>query len=101
MTLLSFFLASAVAAIPSIDYPIPDQYKGEATVNVYMTTPEKINEICGAPPEGIIKLGCYDIENDRLIVGNPCNYTKDMKDKKTFGYLLCHEKAHKNGWRHP
>lgn len=97
---VTFAFALAVASIPSINYPIPQQYqKGAVAVVHFVDTQEEIDMACGKAPEGRIKMGCMT-DSGELVVDNPCNHKKEMKDKKTFTFLMCHEKAHINGWRH-
>jgi hypothetical protein len=92
------YLALALKG-PSIDFPIPDEYKKGATTYVQMVdTQAEIDTACGVAPEGMVKLGCLAPGN-YLVVGNPCNYP-EANDKTSFAYLMCHEKAHTNGWRH-
>lgn len=92
--------ALVVANIPSINYPIPEEYKKGAVAVVHMVdSQEEIDMACGKAPEGRVKLGCMT-DGGELVVSNPCNHKKEMLDKDTFTYLLCHEKAHVNGWRH-
>ena len=88
------------ANIPTIELPIPPQYQKGAVATVhFVDTQEEIEMACGKAPKGRIKLGCLT-DGGELVVGNPCNYKEDMKNKESFGYLMCHEKAHKNGWLH-
>ncbi len=99
------FVTVAFAAIialppPSIEMPIPEQYqKGAVTVVHMVDSYEEIELACGKALPGRTKLGCMT-EGGELVVGNPCLYKEDMKNNETFGYLMCHEKAHVNGWRH-
>ena len=39
-------------------------------------------------------------KNKKLILPNPCLYPEE-KDVDSYAHLLCHEKAHVNGWHHP
>lgn len=59
---------------------------------------DEITQACGPATEGKIKLGC-ETEAGELVVGNPCLYP-EVNDVKSFAHLMCHEKAHVNGWRH-
>lgn len=86
-------------SIPSIELPIPEQYKGDATVVVKQVSLIDVPTYCGTAEEGRIRLGCYDPQKNMIVVINSCHYP-EAKTPGTFAHLMCHEKAHKNGWRH-
>lgn len=86
---------------PTVDEVIPEEYKGSATVNVQFEEPHDVEWYClngNYSPEYII-YACYKSDKDLIIAPNPCLYP-ESKIVGTFAHLMCHEKAHKNGWRH-
>lgn len=93
-------LLELIAAIASINLPIPEQYKGPATATVRMVdTQEDIERWCGKAEPPKTRMGCLD-DTGAIVILNPCKDKEDMQDKFSVGYLMCHEKAHVNGWRH-
>lgn len=93
-------LLELAAIVASINIPIPEQYKGPATVTVRMVASYQEVELwCGKASPKMTRLGCLD-DYGAIVIVNPCKNDKDMQDKDSVGYLLCHEKAHVNGWRH-
>jgi hypothetical protein len=83
----------------SASFTIPVQYQGGATFLItVVTTQQELNHYCGIAPVGYRYDGCK-LDNGTVVVGNPCFY-KEAKDIHSFAHLLCHEKAHVNGWDH-
>lgn len=96
---MNVFPIGVVLAFASINFPIPQEYQGGAVVTVhFVDTQEEIDSACGKAPAGMTKLGC-ETEAGELVVPNPCSYP-EAKNDDSFAHLMCHEKAHKNGWRH-
>ena len=81
-------------------YNIPKQYQGnpDHPVSVIFVWPKDVNTYCGndTPLERTF-LACE--KGGTLIMPNPCLYP-EMKDVDSYAHLLCHEKAHINGWNH-
>lgn len=94
-------LASLLCMSNTNDLPIPVQYQGGAAILVHMVDDQKtLDTICGAAPAGMQKLGCQTAVNGvEIVVMNPCRYP-EATDPKSFAHLMCHEKAHVNGWKH-
>ena len=96
MNLVPVVLAISVA---SINYAIPLEYRhGAVAVVHFVDTQEEIDAVCGKAPPGKTKLGC-ETEKGEIVVPNPCNYP-EASDDNSYAHLLCHEKAHVNGWLH-
>lgn len=93
MSLLAFLLAAA--AVPSFQLPIPEQYQGKAVAVVLFVEPEDLPKHCGKPEKGLIRLGCADVGGPQMTLPNPCHFKEEFYAK-----LVCHEKAHINGWSH-
>lgn len=85
----------------TINDPIPRQYQGSATITVMTVDKQSIvDSFCGnKDTDKYTVYGCV-LENGTILVLNPCLREKEMKDKKSFATLICHEKAHHNGWVH-
>lgn len=65
---------------------------------IMVDTQEEINHYCGVAPPGYHYEGC-ELPNGTIVVSNPCQ-AKEVNDTTSFAHLLCHEKAHLNGWDH-
>lgn len=94
-------LASLLCISNTNDLPIPVQYQGGAAVLVHMVDDQKtLDTMCGGPPPKGQRLGCETADNKaEVVVMNPCRYPEAI-DVHSFAHLMCHEKAHVNGWRH-
>lgn len=91
----------ALGLAASIMWLIPYEYTvGSQTIVVhFLDTQEEIDKACGkAEKKGFTKLGCVK-DNGQIYVSNPCNWPEAKDD--TYARLMCHEKAHVQGWRHP
>lgn len=96
--LVNLIAALIPLAIPSLEMPTPQEYQGNTRVMVRFVDPHEVEKYCGkASQPGWSRIACY--WKDELTMPNPCKYP-EAKNKDTYAYLLCHEKAHKNGWRH-
>lgn len=87
--------------VPSIELPIPYEYRGSPNYTVKLRFKENywaVEDECGRIP-GMTVLACYLPDEGTLILPNPCYYP-EAGTPGTFAHLLCHEKAHVNGWRH-
>lgn len=83
----------------SIDYPIPEKFQHGAVFRLHMVdTQKEINDACGEATKGQRKLGC-ETGGGELVTGNPCYYP-EVNDRSSYAHLMCHEKAHINGWLH-
>lgn len=78
----------------------PDEFKSNGAAIVLFTDKAGIDKACGAPPAGLIRLGCEGPLSDgtpMIAIANPCLFPPD----DFFAGLMCHELGHRNGWRHP
>lgn len=83
---------------PTLNLPIPIEYQKGAEVTVdFKNYFWEVEEACGDKDPDWITYACY--RDDKLIMPNPCSYP-EAKTVGTYAHLTCHEKAHKNGWRH-
>lgn len=81
------------------ELPIPPEFQHGGTMKVHMVdTQAEINKACGVAPAGMRFLGCAKDSHD-ITVFNPCSYP-EAKDVNSFAHVMCHEKAHANGWVH-
>lgn len=84
----------------TIALPIPEKYMREAVATVRMIeTQNELDKVCGTASPGATKLGCQLTNTNLIVTGNPCHYP-EAKDPYSYARLMCHEKAHLNGWKH-
>jgi hypothetical protein len=96
---VAFALLIANPVKGSIELPIPEIYKGDAQVTVHFVPLSDIPKYGGEAPKGKTKIGCLADDLKTLIMPNPCSW-EGYDDVKSYARLMCHEKAHFNGWRH-
>lgn len=78
----------------------PDEFKRHNLALVLFVGRDGIAKFCGAPPPGIVRLGCQYVTEKGLpiiAIANPCLFPKT----DFFAGIACHELAHVNGWSHP
>ncbi len=86
--------------VSTIDLPIPYEYRGSTKIKVvFKETFWDVAESCGGQAPGWTIFGCYDPDKDVLVMPNPCYYP-EAGTIGSYAHLMCHEKAHKNGWKH-
>lgn len=102
--------APEMAAAPeplqsTVDAVIPEEFKGDTEVKVKFVHPWDVERECtGQDIPDYIIYACYlpkksFLGDDKIISPNPCAYP-EARIIGTYAHLMCHEKAHKNGWRH-
>jgi ribosomal protein L24E len=98
MGILVSLLAALFIQVPSLKLDTPVEYQGNARVMVREVDLHEMEKYCGKSSRpGWVRLGCYN--NGEIVVTNACKWP-EAKNKDSFAFYFCHEKAHKNGWRH-
>lgn len=99
--MIGLLVAAALAAAgPSLDFTIPDAYKGNNNVSAHFIHLDEVSTYCGkSASPNLVRLGCATIGHPEMWVMNPCDW-KESLDPTTYAHYLCHELAHTNGWVH-
>lgn len=103
----SLMFASPLAPTTVKD-PVPAEYQEGASIVVVVFAEDRymVEGLCGDFDPLWITYACYYDEKltgegkDYIVSPNPCHYP-EAKDYYSYAHLMCHEKAHKNGWKHP
>lgn len=83
----------ALAIVMLLGDPPPEfDYEPVEPYAIQMVAPDLVDDYCGNQP-GMIELACWNEWFGRI-------YIRDDLDPDAFRYVLRHEKAHVNGWRH-
>jgi hypothetical protein len=92
--------ALIISLVASINLPIPNAYVGnpDHPVPVIFVEPTEINTYCGRAAGTLVRIACE--KGGTLILPNPCDYP-EARNVDSYAHLVCHEKAHVNGWIHP
>ena len=72
----------------------PPEYRGDVSASTTFLDFKKLQYVCGKAPSGKQRLGCA--VGKSMYVLDPCPFA----DKEWYALILCHEKAHINGWKH-
>lgn len=98
---MSAFVLAASIIVGSINLEVPKEYRHSPDQPVVVTYHENIWEMpdaCNMPPE-LTVYACYLPTTKEIQILNPC-YFPEAKNKNSYAYLVCHENAHFNGWKH-
>lgn len=90
----------ALAGIASADLEVPKEYHGNTGAVVLFMEPQQVNKYCGNTDPDWIVYACAWSSKKLIVMPNPCNYP-EAKNTDSYAYLMCHEKAHLKGWKHP
>jgi len=96
---LLMVIASTIR-VASADLPVPPEYYGNTTAKVVFMEPREVNHRCGNDDPLWIIYACAYSDKRLMILPNPCDYP-ESKNTASYAYLVCHEKAHLKGWKHP
>lgn len=87
---------------------VPEEYKGNTTIRVQFEDPMNVEWYCldgHYTPDGFI-FACWipknnypSIKENTIVMPNPCVYP-EARQIESYAYLMCHEMAHNNGWKH-
>lgn len=92
--------ALAIQPVPTAGLPIPTEYQGTPTAAVVLfLTPQEVNAACGNADPLWNVYACTYVDKRVIVMPNPCLYP-EAKNVESYAHLMCHEKAHINGWRH-
>ena len=98
--MISAFMIALGLQVASADLTVPPVYYGNTTANVVFMSDKEVDYRCGNRDPNWVIYACAYPKKDLLILPNPCYYP-EAKDTNSYAYLVCHEKAHLNGWKHP
>lgn len=85
--------------VPASQLWPPEEFMGNNASVVIFTDREGIEQACGPPPEGMVRLACQGTTADgvsMIAVANPCLFPRN----EFFAGIMCHELSHANGFKH-
>lgn len=97
--LAALSLAACTDAEEFSHQPIPAEYQHSAQAKIVFLPFGLVETSCVAlgaapPPKGQVILACASRERNLIIMPEPCGVGESYSE------ILCHEKAHINGWSH-
>lgn len=93
------WIPAADRFVPASQLWPPDEFMGNNASIVIFTDREGIEQACGSPPEGMVRIACQGTTAEgvsMIAIANPCLFPRD----EFFAGIMCHELAHSNGFKH-
>lgn len=79
----------------------PVEFQKNTVVILITADHQRVADPCGGDDKDTIIMACAIPKKRIIITHNPCLYPEAFKDIDSYAYIVCHEKAHINGWVHP